>query len=312
MIKMSALFVCLLIWGLPSSANEPVLMRHGDTVVTEASLKAALEEWLPPRQRDLVMTSEKRLRDLLAKVFVQYKLADEARARGLTSSEQARLDHQTRRVLSQIQIEHITRALDGMDFEAEAKAHYDHNPGRYTVPEQVRASHVLISKKNRTVDEAKVLAEKVLVLAKSADADFSKLAMEYSEDPSAKSNKGDLGYFERGKMVPAFEQAAFSMSMANEISGPIETSFGFHIIKLHDKKPEQPKKYEEVAEKIKQELRAKKRNELLSAEYDRIGSLPDLYVDQEAIKKLVVVPVRKSTSNSADVKQDKLEPATAP
>jgi preprotein translocase subunit SecD len=110
--------------------------------------------------------------------------------------------------------------------------------------EQVRASHILISytgaekagaNVTRTKDEAKAEAEKILQEIKTPSADFNELAKKYSDDPSASGNNGDLGFFGRNQMTKAFEDAAFSMKKG-EISGIVETEFGFHIIKVTDKK----------------------------------------------------------------------------
>jgi hypothetical protein len=104
-------------------------------------------------------------------------------------------------------------------------------------PDEITASHILISYQGaerssatRTKDEAKKLAEEVLAKASAPGADFAALAREYSDEPGAKERGGDLGAFKKGAMAPAFEEAAFKLKVG-EISGVVETSFGFHIIK---------------------------------------------------------------------------------
>jgi protein-export membrane protein SecD len=109
--------------------------------------------------------------------------------------------------------------------------------------EKVKASHILVSYKGatraaetvtRSKDEAKALAEKIATELKAAPADFEAKAKEYTDDPSGKTNGGDLGEFGRGQMTKAFEDAAFAMNVG-DISNVVETEFGFHIIKLTDK-----------------------------------------------------------------------------
>src|SRR5581483_4572378 len=104
-----------------------------------------------------------------------------------------------------------------------------------TAPEQVRASHILLKTDGK--DDAAVKA-KAMDIAKQAKAgaDFAELAKKYSEDDSNAKNGGDLDYFARGRMVPEFDQAVFAMT-PGQISDPIKTQFGYHIIKLVDKKP---------------------------------------------------------------------------
>ena len=100
-------------------------------------------------------------------------------------------------------------------------------------------------------DAAKKKIEKVLVLAKEGK-DFAELAKEYSEGPS-KDNGGDLGYFPRGAMVKAFEDAAFALD-EGEISDVVETQFGYHIIKLTGKKAQRNVPFEEVKDRLKHSL----------------------------------------------------------
>jgi parvulin-like peptidyl-prolyl isomerase len=110
--------------------------------------------------------------------------------------------------------------------------------------EEVAASHILIqfagaarAQTERTKEEAHALTEEVLAKCKAPDADFAALASEYSEGPSGPRG-GSLGVFGRGAMVPAFEEAVFAMQVG-EVSGIVETPFGFHIIK-RDPIPEPP------------------------------------------------------------------------
>ncbi len=104
-------------------------------------------------------------------------------------------------------------------------------------PDEIAASHILISYQGaerssatRTKEEAKKLAGEVLAKATAPGADFAALAREYSDEPGAKERGGDLGAFKKGAMAPAFEEAAFKLKVG-EISGVVETPFGFHIIK---------------------------------------------------------------------------------
>jgi peptidyl-prolyl cis-trans isomerase D len=102
----------------------------------------------------------------------------------------------------------------------------------------VKASHILINFDNNK-DSAKAEATKILKEAKSGK-NFAELATKYTKDPSGTANGGDLGYFGKGQMVPEFEEAAFAAKIG-EIVGPVETSFGYHIIKVDDSKSEEYK-----------------------------------------------------------------------
>ncbi len=122
--------------------------------------------------------------------------------------------------------------------EEEAKKYYEEHKDDFKVEEKRVLNYVLFSTAPTPEDSMRVyrLAEDILKEAKSG-ADFAKLADEYSEDPSVQTNHGDLGYFKRGDMDPAFEKAAFS-GKPGEIIGPVKTRFGLHIIKIMDRKKE--------------------------------------------------------------------------
>ncbi|HFB67482.1 MAG TPA: hypothetical protein ENJ66_00845, partial [Calditrichae bacterium] len=122
--------------------------------------------------------------------------------------------------------------------EEEAKKYYEEHKDDFKVEEKRVLNYVLFSTAPTHEDTMRVyrLAEDILKEAKSG-ADFAKLADEYSEDPSVQTNHGDLGYFKRGDMDPAFEKAAFS-GKPGDIIGPVKTRFGLHIIKIVDRKKE--------------------------------------------------------------------------
>jgi parvulin-like peptidyl-prolyl isomerase len=121
--------------------------------------------------------------------------------------------------------------------DQDAEAFYKKNPDKFQSPPQVRASHILL----RVPPEAK--PEEVVAKQKAAEAiaarvkkgeDFAKLAQELSEDPSAKQNSGDLDFFAKEQMVPEFSEVAFAMKKG-EISEPVRSQFGYHIIKVTDR-----------------------------------------------------------------------------
>lgn len=142
----------------------------------------------------------------------------------------------------------------------DVKAYFEENKQRYEVKEQVRASHILIKvspKDDAAADAAaKKKADEVYALAKKAGADFDALAKEHSQGPT-KDRGGDLSFFSRGRMVPEFEEKAFVMKVG-EISPPVKTQFGWHVIKVTDKKEGRQRPFDEVQESISKLLRNKK------------------------------------------------------
>lgn len=136
----------------------------------------------------------------------------------------------------------------------QARDFYQKNPDKFQQPEAVRASHILIP--TGQADEAgkkklRAQAEAILKQAKGG-ADFAQLAREHSKDGSA-SQGGDLNFFTRGQMVPAFDKVAFELK-PGDISGIVETQFGYHIIKVAERRAAAAVPFEQVSERIRQFL----------------------------------------------------------
>ncbi len=133
----------------------------------------------------------------------------------------------------------------------EVKDYYEQHKERFIGPESVRASHILVD------DEA--TANDVLVKINEGMT-FEEAANTYSKC-SSEQNGGDLGFFPRGQMVPEFENVAFALEV-NETSKPVKTQFGYHIIKLIDKKEAQPSTFEEIEAKLTQQITEMKQSEV--------------------------------------------------
>lgn len=149
--------------------------------------------------------------------------------------------------------------------EKAARKFYDENPDKFQEPEQVHAAHVLVTVDKGADDKTKAAkrkeAEQVLIDAKGGK-DFAQLAKDHSGDPGSKDKGGDLGFFPRGEMVEAFEKAAFGLKETNELSGIVETPYGFHVIKLLEKKPGRKVPFEEVKDDVAGFLKEKKAGEV--------------------------------------------------
>jgi peptidyl-prolyl cis-trans isomerase C len=143
--------------------------------------------------------------------------------------------------------------------EKEMRIFYDNNPQFFKKPEEVKASHILIKVNPQWPDEQKEQALKKIeeIQAKLRQGqDFAELAKQFSECPSSKSG-GDLGFFDRKKMVKPFSDAAFSVK-PGEISDIVETQFGYHIIKIFEKKHETKLQYADIKERLGQNLKQQK------------------------------------------------------
>lgn len=144
--------------------------------------------------------------------------------------------------------------------DKETKDFYDNHPDLFKQPEQVRASHILIKvvagadqqKKSQAMEKIKKIQKEL-----KGGQDFAVLAKKYSEDKGSSANGGDLGYFSRGQMVKPFEDAAFGLK-PNEVSDIVETRFGYHLIKVYDKKPGKIMAYDEIKNLLTERLQQEK------------------------------------------------------
>ncbi|MFH1672716.1 MAG: peptidylprolyl isomerase [Pseudomonadota bacterium] len=169
--------------------------------------------------------------------------------------------------------------------DKESKAYYESNPDLFKQPEQVQAGHILIKIDPQADESQKAEAHKKIEQIQKRlqkGEDFAALAKEFSQCPS-NAKGGDLGYFGRGQMVPPFEQAAFSLKPGT-VSDIVETQFGYHLIKVTDKKTATIIPYKDVKEKLEQHLKQ-----------ERIQKEVTLYV--EKLKEKAKVE-RFSTDNS--------------
>jgi peptidyl-prolyl cis-trans isomerase C len=157
--------------------------------------------------------------------------------------------------------------------DEEVKSYYEANPQLFQQPEQVKASHILIKVNadapQEEKDKARKKIESVQKKAKKGE-DFATLAKTYSEGPSG-PNGGDLGYFRRGQMVKPFEDAAFNLN-PNETSDIVETQFGYHLIKVVDKKPAQTVAYADVKEQLSEHLKKQRIDSEASAYIQNLRS----------------------------------------
>ncbi len=158
----------------------------------------------------------------------------------------------------------IRKFLEAVTFEpAAVQAYYNANAAQFTEPAKVRASHILVA------DEEKLAEVKA---ALEAGTDFAAVAKSHSTCPS-KEKGGDLGFFGKGQMVPEFEKVAFDLAVG-DVSEPVKTQFGYHVIKLLDKQAARQLPLDEVAPKIEQHLLHQAQNQAYS---QKIGELRETY-----------------------------------
>jgi peptidyl-prolyl cis-trans isomerase C len=273
---------------------DQVLVENRWAKVTRADYEAELLR-LPANLRGGFATDPKRVIDLLLRMLVTKSLAVQARA----SESYKDADVQRRRaqeldrfdatvLISKIE-EDAAKKFDGdkAKFEARARELYLVNVDAYRIPEQIAASHILFDFAKRSKDEAFKLALETRAKL-GAGASFDAFARELSDDPTVKQNGGKLGYFDRTRMDPTFTEAAFALKNPGDVSDPVLTSFGYHLIRLDDRKPAKARSFDEAKAEILSEERnkyiAERRNELIA----NARADPTSRINQPAVDALVI------------------------
>lgn len=201
---------------------------------------------LEPEQAEHLSTEEGRkklLNDLIAQELIYLDAVKNEFDKNEAFVREAQKMHDN--FLKQFAMHRLLK--DTVATEDEILDFYNENKQIFTEPETTKASHILVDDKEQADEIIKEI---------NNGLPFEEAAKKYSRCPS-NTVGGDLGYFEKGKMVPEFEAAAFDMKIG-EISAPVKTQFGYHIIKLVDKKEEGIKTFDEVKNQLIQQLTAVK------------------------------------------------------
>jgi peptidyl-prolyl cis-trans isomerase D len=175
---------------------------------------------------------------------------------------------------------------------ADVQRFYNDNIAQYQTPEQIRASHILLNTAGKDEAVVRKQAEDILKQAR-AGADFAALATKFSEDEGSKATGGDLDYFSRGRMVPEFENAAFALK-PGEISDLVKSQYGFHIIKLVDRKPAVTRSFDEVRPQIEEQLKGQRTDQQLTARATELASRIDEPSDLDTVARELGAMVSES------------------
>ncbi|WP_313529430.1 peptidylprolyl isomerase [Shinella sp.] len=232
------------------AAADPVVAKVGATEIHESELKLAIAG-LDPQLANLP-DEQKRVAALSSIIDVKLLAAD-ADKEGLKDSAdfKQRLAFLTDRELHNAYFKkHVVDAVT----PDEVKARYEKEIAAITPEDEIRARHILV----KTEEEAKAIIKDL-----DAGKDFIEIAKEKSTDPN-KSEGGDLGYFGKGRMVPEFEAAAFALEKGAYSKEPVKTQFGFHVIKIEDKRKQQPPALDQVEPQVRQLVMRDKYLELLT------------------------------------------------
>jgi len=273
-------------------ATTVVVAKVNGQAITEADMRYAENELggelanLPPEVK----------RRALAEYLIDNSLfADAAEAAKLSATPEyeQQMGYLKRRVLREI---YFNKTLKDTIKDDEAKKIYDERVAKLKPEEEISASHILVD----TEDKAKELRAKL-----AAGGDFAQLAKENSTDTGSKDQGGSLGYFGHGQMVPEFETAAFKLEKG-QVSDPVHTNFGWHIIKLDDRRKKEPPSFAAVKDTIMNSLIVRKAQDAAS---EMRGKAQIEYVDAD-IKKQVEEQKNKKPEQAPGAPPE--EPAASP
>ena len=232
-------------------------------------LDGIIIEKLVDKQAADVKVSQEELDAQLAKIKKQFSSEDvfaaEMKKSGLTMDQFVanlkRSLRQTKWMQSQVQ------GKDSVT-DADAKTFYDANTKDFANPDLVKASHILfLVPATATPEQAKVAEKKAkaAIVRANAGEDFTKLASELSEEPGAAQRGGDLGFFPKDKMVPEFADAAFAQKVGSVSATPVKTKFGYHVIKVTDKKVAGTASFDDAKAQIINFLQTQKRRQIFKS-----------------------------------------------
>ncbi len=257
-IWIAATFMMLLLVSAPNSfaQTDKVVAKIGNQTVTESDLKE-ISNAVPEKFRHLYLTPEGRKKTLDYVVNI-YVLAAEAERLGMDKKpETDKLLQFTRRdLLARLYLDQMSKDLPAPT-DAEANAFYEANKAQYATPESVHLHHILVSSEK----EAKDAMDKLKKGEK-----FEDLASQISICPS-KLKGGNLEWLPKGSLVPEIEEVAFSMKNG-QITGPVKSKFGYHVLLLEDKRPAQENSFDQVKEYILEQLRFQKQQD----HYEKISN----------------------------------------
>src|SRR5437764_72896 len=233
----------------PASASDPVIARVNGVDITQGDLALAEEDMGADMQATSPEAKRENLLSYLADIIMVTQAADKKNL-GDNPDFKRRLAFLRNKLLMGYELQR--EAKTALTDEALHQT-YDEAVRSMAGQEEVHARHILVEDEN----EAKSLLEQL-----KSGADFAALAKERSKDPGA-AEGGDLGYFTKDQMVPEFAEVAFKM-YPGQVSNPVKTQFGWHVIKLEDKRTKQPPEFGKVRDQIESFLSRKAQTEFVS------------------------------------------------
>lgn len=267
--------------------NTPLIV-NGPIVVDSTDFEGNMLR-IPENRRSEVRLSYDRVATIVDNIFIARSLAARARELGLDKDPavQKRLQQVQDGVLADLYVQKVEREAAVGNLEQRARELYKADQAKFVTSEEVHVQHILVNLNGRTRDTALERARKALEEARAGE-DFLSVATRYSDDPDKKRHAGDLGYSSPNGFVEPVRKAIAAMKTKGEIAGPVESEFGFHILRFVDRKPSTPIRFESVAGQIIEAERERLKKQRTEALVSEVRSSPSVVVHRENVEKLVV------------------------
>jgi peptidyl-prolyl cis-trans isomerase C len=247
-----ALLASLALPAIAADASDPVVARVNGEEIHRSEIMRQLQ-MLGPRMQE--MPPQQIYPEILKKVVVTKVVAQKGYAEGMQKNEEVK--QRVKDLEAQVVAEaFIRKQIEPKITEAKIKERYDQLAAKFKPQDEVRARHILV----KTEEEANELIKQL-----KGGTDFAKLAEEKSKDPGSAKQGGDLGYFPREGMVKAFADTAFSMKTGEISDKAVKTEFGYHILKVEDKRKSSPPPIAEVKDQIANQLGQEMTNDEVKA-----------------------------------------------
>jgi parvulin-like peptidyl-prolyl isomerase len=288
-----SLGICLLTLTLSAGSAalpEDVLLRNRWVEITRADFDDAIAR-MPANIRADYATSAKRVESLLNQLLVSKTLATQARSHGIAGEPGSAAAESTLALAAaelKLVAKHAGEEFDAKkaDFEARAREVYTLNRETYREPEAVRISAITIGMKNRG-EEAALARAKEARARIAAGEDFGAIAREYSDNRITRDKGGQLPFLTAKELEANYAKGVFALTRQGEISEPIKGKAAYHVVRLDERRPARVAPFEEVRDRILQDLRRKHVDAQREARLRSIIADPDLQVNQPVVNALV-------------------------
>lgn len=283
-IWLLSVLLTLPVAGAAEHPNERILLSAGGVTVTEQDMQQELL-LLPADEQAQALAEPDKLKELLRRIYLGKRLVIEAQKLGLDKIPliQARLAAVQRQTLSETLREYSLERAQSADFTALAREHYAVRRDEFQLPERFKVAHILKKVQCACERDAQRQQLEQLLARLQTGEDFAALAKAESQDTGSAAKGGDLGdWLKADQLVPPFAEAMSKLN-PGQLSGVVETEFGFHIIKLLDRQPARLQSFEEAQPALEQRLRQSYVQEQLRKQAAGYLPGPDAQYDEAAL-----------------------------